>query len=1020
MNQLKKLFDRKKEVISTDAVQAFQYEDWSKRYLRRSYEIESNMLGTKVDIVVPVYNAEKSLPRFLNDIQKTNLEFRLIIIDDASSDEHTRTLLQEYAHAHTNVDLVRNSQNIGVVGSINRGLAMARNHVVLLSANVQLPQNWLERLIAPIVKDPTVASATPFTNSGSICSFPVSYKSNNVFDHIDVEKIDRYFREIRSIYTTIPTGVNFCMALSKNAIKEVGLMDQKTFGKGFGEDTDWCRRAVQMGFRNVMVENLYVFHNTSYTMYADDRRRQVQINREKLMQQHPDLIEVMRKFSMLDPLGPIRSYVLCRLTSMLSSKRYMIFHSELEGGSNIYIQRYAEHRRNEKAVTVLIRYRRDVGIYQVEYQWGKYKAILDMLSLEEVFEFCDTMELNQVIVNHLVTYPNLREHLKKIREYTEEKGIRLMTMVHDYYLICPSMYLMNENEEYCEVRSLSRCEQCLKNQTGYSLQGFSSVREWRSAWRNFLMACQEVRVFSQDSATLVKKAYGGLDQVQILPTQHTVLPKIKKEYKTTETLNIGLLGTLTDFKGLKLVSQMVKMVNETKLPVRFVLCGSTSEKFKGKGLIQTGKYQTEKLPELIYKYDIDLFFISSIYPETFSFTTQEAMEMGMPVACLPLGAPAERVMRYENGLVLAQMDAPAVLQQLLEFGERIRKPIKSKDKALFLWEKKTEQSRYRIEHLQEQLYAVGISSECYALEEVNTVKIRRYKWIIVYNCTASKKVLRLINAANESGASIWYSIDDYIFDEKVLQKSLVSKSNGYREKVLKSTSILDCMKACDGILVPTEELKNVVSSIFKGKTILTQKDVASYEMIAISTRALSHRRVRYHSVILGFIGDQDTYDIEFTNIEPIILEIMDQYPQVKLRIGGAAKISKELEMMGERVKRWNERSWKEQPTLFTRIDIHLMPIAKDPYYEVKSDTKWIEASLLKIPTVMSDCKKTDSILKQGENVVFCGSKDEWKQKLIQLIENAELRERIGKVAQDTVLSMRTSAELEENVQQIFR
>ncbi len=1019
MNKLKLVFKRRKKETQ-ETVRAFPYEDWEKRYLRRSYEIESNMLGTKVDIVVPIYNAEKSLPRFLEDVKKTNIRYRLILIDDASIDENTQKLLKQYAELHTNVELIRNSQNIGMVGAINRGLAMSRNHVVLLSANVQLPQNWLERLIAPIVKDPTVASATPFTNSGSICGFPLSYKSNTVFNHINVEQIDRYFRGIRSIYTTIPTGVGFCMAISQRAIKEVGLMDQKTFGKGFGEDTDWCRRAVKKGFRNVMVENLYVYHNTGYSFFAEDRRRRMQHNREKLMVKHPDLVESMKEFNQADPLGPIRAYVLCRLTSSLSSKRYMIFHSELAGGSNIYIQRYAEHRRNEKAVTVLIRYRRSTRLYQIEYQWGKYKAILDMKSLDEVFAFCDTMELNQVIVNHLVTYPNVREHLKRIREYAEEKGIRLMAMVHDYYLICPSMYLMNEKEEYCGIHTLSQCEHCLKNQQGYSLQDFASVREWRSAWRSFLLACQEVRVFSQDSAQLVKKAYGGLDQIQILPVQHTVLPKIKKEFKTTKTLNIGLLGTLTDFKGLQLVSKMVSLINEEKLPVRFVLCGSTFGKFKGRGLIQTGRYQTEKLPSLIQQNDIDLFFISSIYPETFSYTTQEAMEMGMPVACLPIGAPAERVARYEKGLVLAHMDARQVLQQLVEFGERVRKPVKTKERALLLYDELTEGCRFRLLHLKEQLFGAGIDSEFCSVDEMSAAQIRRYKWIIVYRCIWSKKMHRLITAGNESGAAIWYSIDDYIFDEKVLQKSKVSKLANYREIALRSQSVLECMRECDGILVPTETMKKVVQTTFKGKTVLVQRDVASYELLTISKRALSHRRIRYDSIILGFLGDKEAYEAEFSMIESVILDILDEYPQVKLRIESASEISKELEMIGERVKRWNEKNWQERPGLYSKIDIQLMPIPKDPYYEAKSERKWLEASLMKIPTVMSYTEEMSKVVKQGETGMLCNSKEEWKQMLIRLIEDEELRKKIGEKAHEAILCDHTSANLEEEVQQIFR
>ena len=1020
MNKMKWFLKRKKGNDDDVGVRAFPYSDWKNRYLRRSYEIESGMLGTKVDIIVPIYNAEKSLPKFFQDVQKTNVQYRLILIDDASTDEHTQQLLKQYVKEHTNVDLVRNSQNIGMVGSINRGLAMSRNHVVLLSANVELPQNWLERLIAPIVKDPTVASATPFTNSGSICGFPLSFKNNTVFNHIDVDQIDRFFREIRSIYTTIPIGVGFCMALSQSAIREVGLMDQKTFGMGFGEDTDWCRRAILKGFRNVMVENLYVYHNTGNSFFTDDRRRRMQLNREKLIAKHPDLIEIMRSFSSEDPLGPIRSYVLCRLTSVLSSKRYMIFHSELAGGSNIYIQRYAEHRRNEKAVTVMIRYRRSTRLYQVEYQWGKYKAILDMESLNEVFSFCDKMELNQLIVNHLVTYPNVREHLKKIREYAEEKGIRLMMMVHDYYLICPSMYLMNEKEQFCGIDALSECEYCLKSQQGYSLQDFASVREWRSAWRSFLMACQEVRVFSQDSARLVKKAYGGLDQIQVLPVQHTILPKIKKEYKTTETLNIGVLGTLTHFKGSKLIAKMVQMVREQKLPVRFVLCGSSVEKIKGGNLIQTGQYKTEKLPQLIYQHDIDLFFVSSIYPETFSYTTQEAMEMGMPVACLPLGAPAERIIRYEKGLVLPYTDAKQVLQQLVEFGDRMKKPVKGNDKALLLVEKETDASRYRASHLKEQLYGIGIASDCLKITEVSPSQIRRYKWVILYRCAASRKMQKLIDAANESGASIWYSIDEYVFDENWLQQCKVSQHPAYQEITLKIRSLLDCMKECDGILVPTEALKNAVMTKFKGKTVLVQRDVASYEMLAISKRAISHRRTRYDSVILGFLGDKEAYETEFAMIEPVILEILDQYPQVKLRIGGPLEISKELVMVGERVKRWNEKTWQERPGLYSKIDIQLMPIPEDVYYECKSEKKWLEASLVKIHTEASYSEEMARVVEQGETGILCHSKEEWKQALVRLIENAELRNQIGEKANEVVLRDHTSASLEMDVQQIFK
>lgn len=50
--------------------------------------------------------------------------------------------------------------------------------------------------------------------------------------------------------------------------------------------------------------------------------------------------------------------------------------------------------------------------------------------------------------------------------------------------------------------------------------------------------------------------------------------------------------------------------------------------------------------------NIDIVFIPSIWPETFSYTTSEAMMMGLPVACFDMCAPAERVKNLRKNLLL--------------------------------------------------------------------------------------------------------------------------------------------------------------------------------------------------------------------------------------------------------------------------------------------------------------------------------------------------------------------------------
>jgi len=75
------------------------------------------------------------------------------------------------------------------------------------------------------------------------------------------------------------------------------------------------------------------------------------------------------------------------------------------------------------------------------------------------------------------------------------------------------------------------------------------------------------------------------------------------------------------------------------------------------------------IPKLVVENDIDLFFISSIWPETFSYTTQEVINMELPIACFNLGAQADRIGAYSKGLVLKNFDIKDALNELVDFGK---------------------------------------------------------------------------------------------------------------------------------------------------------------------------------------------------------------------------------------------------------------------------------------------------------------------------------------------------------------
>ena len=228
------LFTRYKEICEGDSLvgqeDIIKYGDDTKYYFEDT-----------IDLIIPIYNGYDYLKKLLVDIRKTKVKSHIILVDDKSPDEKILPLLKEYSSKYDNVELVCNEENLGFVKTVNKGLSLSNNHVVLVNTDVELPDEWLERLMYPIVKYGNVASTTPFANSATIFSFPNFAENNPIYKGLSVDEIDAYFKAFKPRYTVVPTGMGFLMGMNRNVINEIGFLDEESFGKGFGEENDWCQ-----------------------------------------------------------------------------------------------------------------------------------------------------------------------------------------------------------------------------------------------------------------------------------------------------------------------------------------------------------------------------------------------------------------------------------------------------------------------------------------------------------------------------------------------------------------------------------------------------------------------------------------------------------------------------------------------------------------------------------------------------------------------------------------------------------
>lgn len=226
-------------------------------------------MNAPVTVIVPVYRGIYDLTRCLESVlhhaSRTQVEFELLLIDDATPEPAVRIYLEGFARRAVPfpVTLLTNPENLGFVGTVNRGLRRAQGDVVILNADTAVTRGWLDRLAAAAYEVPDVATVTPVTSSGSICTLPQSV--NDAFalsgpnPMID-ECAEFVSRNSLRLLPEVITGVGFCMYTTRRALDLCGLLDEETFGKGYGEEVDFCLRATRLGLRHLVDDSTFVYH----------------------------------------------------------------------------------------------------------------------------------------------------------------------------------------------------------------------------------------------------------------------------------------------------------------------------------------------------------------------------------------------------------------------------------------------------------------------------------------------------------------------------------------------------------------------------------------------------------------------------------------------------------------------------------------------------------------------------------------------------------------------------------------
>jgi glycosyltransferase involved in cell wall biosynthesis/GT2 family glycosyltransferase len=658
--------------------------DWTRGAGRPQHERPEG-----VDVIVPVYGAAAELRRCLESVHRqTDLaRHGVILVADGPQDDAVESSMARFPAAR----LLRNETRRGFVESVNRGMRASFRDVVLLNSDTVVTTGWLEKLIDASTSCGDAGTVTPLSNYATLCSVPRPFEENLIPTGFDAASFAALVERVsQRAYPRLPTGVGVCLYIRRALLDDIGFFDAKHFGLGYGEENDFCMRALARGWLHLADDATFIEH-AGHRSFGAARASLQRRAARTLTRLHPAYMPTIAAFMRGDPLAPVRERIghalraRTPLTTPRAPRRVVhVIHGWppfQHAGTELYAYWLVRRQLQWREVSVFGRMA-DVSRAQgeaVELADGGARVRLvtnnfvqrDPFARNAIRDGTFERAFNRFLDEErpeLVHIHHLAGHSFSLAGVARRRGIPIVQQVQDWWALCARVNLFHASWQRCSGPGVSKCARCapltriapepLWNRTLHIVRR-RAARASLAAADAYVMGSRFIRDDYVRAGLLAKDT-----PAFVLPYGVDIFCCDARRPRDG-VLRFGFVGSILPHKGLHIAVEAFRAIDPALATLHAWGDPSASAEYTamlrergGASLKLEGTFAEEEKLRIFAS--MDALLVPSVGLESFGLAAREAMACGVPVIAANDGALTELFEGGADGELFPNGDALAL------------------------------------------------------------------------------------------------------------------------------------------------------------------------------------------------------------------------------------------------------------------------------------------------------------------------------------------------------------------------